>query len=65
MIRISFTQGRYLAQPTDDSARAWLASYVAQRTLIQRTADGVLIDARFVGDLIDAAKMDGLSVERI
>jgi hypothetical protein len=65
MIRISFTQGRYLARPIDDAARTWLASYAAREASIQRTGDGVLIDTRFVSDFIDAATKDGLAVEEV
>jgi len=65
MIRITFEQGRYRVQALTEPARAWLSKYASDRVSISRFGDaGVVVDSRFLVDVIDAAKNVGFQVER-
>jgi hypothetical protein len=64
MIRITFAKGRYRVQALNEPARRWLSEYASDRVSIPRIDDGIIIDPRFLADLLDCAKSVGLQVER-
>jgi hypothetical protein len=64
MIRITLEKGRYRVQALSEPARSWLSEYASDRVSIHRFEDGIIVDPRFLADLLDCAKSVGLKVER-
>jgi hypothetical protein len=63
MIQIVFEGGRYHVQARTETAEQWLADYARDRPACQMRGDAVLIDPRFLSDLIDCARSVGFQVE--
>lgn len=64
MIRLTLIQGHYRVEPLGQRSRDWLADYAAARPTLNASEGRVMVDPRFLGDMLDAAARDGIPVER-
>lgn len=50
----------YLLHPLTDAAREWVAEHLPEDA--QRLGNAIAIEHRFVGNIVDGARNDGLAV---
>lgn len=50
----------YLLHPLTDAAREWVAEHLPEDA--QRLGNGIAVEHRFIRDIVDGARNDGLAV---
>jgi len=62
--RIAFTKGRYTACPLDGVASRWLTDFAARHASVSGFGKDLSVDARFLGEFLDAAGKADITVEQ-
>jgi predicted thioesterase len=50
----------YLLHPLTDAAREWVAEHLPEDAM--RLGNAIAVEHRYIGDIVDGARNDGLSV---